>query len=57
MIHVVLIDTNTELQEAVVEYVGTLYVTELLYLNHIRDNLYLINSEYLADIDTCTWYE
>lgn len=55
MITVVLIDTNKDLQEAVVEFGGTLYVTALIYLEHMRNDLYYINSAYLAPLDTCSW--
>lgn len=55
MVTVTLISTNANTQEAVVQMGGIMYVTELIYLEHIRDNLYFINSAYLAPMDTCSW--
>lgn len=55
MVTVVLIATNALLQEAVVASGDFLYVTELIYLTHVRDSLYTINLVYLAPIDTCSW--
>ena len=55
MVIVLLVATNAELQEAVVQLGGMSYVTELIYLDHIRDQLYFINPAYLSHMSTCSW--